>query len=91
MAVPFRLCGQEILPIQLMKTCQFISDVKSANRLQASRPSRDGVFFNSSEIVDATVLTTCLLCSYGSHPIYLEHRFNTKTNTSQSHGVFLMR
>ncbi|PPQ90718.1 hypothetical protein CVT25_005026 [Psilocybe cyanescens] len=27
---------------------------------------------------------------YGSHPIYLEHRFDAKTNTSQSHGVFLL-
>ncbi|KAI0808988.1 glycosyl hydrolases family 31-domain-containing protein [Irpex lacteus] len=26
---------------------------------------------------------------YGSHPIYLEHRFNETTNRSQSHGVFL--
>ncbi|KAH9854355.1 glycosyl hydrolases family 31-domain-containing protein [Lenzites betulinus] len=25
---------------------------------------------------------------YGSHPIYLEHRFNETTKTSQSHGVF---
>ncbi|KII83963.1 glycoside hydrolase family 31 protein [Plicaturopsis crispa FD-325 SS-3] len=27
---------------------------------------------------------------YGSHPIYLEHRFNSTTNTSQSHGVFIL-
>jgi alpha-glucosidase len=27
---------------------------------------------------------------YGSHPIYLEHRFNQTTNKSQSHGVFLL-
>ncbi|THU98207.1 hypothetical protein K435DRAFT_777589 [Dendrothele bispora CBS 962.96] len=27
---------------------------------------------------------------YGSHPFYMEHRFNESTNTSQSHGVFLM-
>ncbi|KAH9475774.1 Alpha-glucosidase [Psilocybe cubensis] len=27
---------------------------------------------------------------YGSHPVYLEHRFDEKTNTSQSHGVFLL-
>ncbi|KAI0338173.1 glycoside hydrolase family 31 protein [Trametopsis cervina] len=26
---------------------------------------------------------------YGSHPIYLEHRFDEKTKRSQSHGVFL--
>ncbi|EKM60245.1 glycoside hydrolase family 31 protein [Phanerochaete carnosa HHB-10118-sp] len=26
---------------------------------------------------------------YGSHPIYLEHRFDEQTNTSKSHGVFL--
>ncbi|EJF67386.1 hypothetical protein DICSQDRAFT_151660 [Dichomitus squalens LYAD-421 SS1] len=26
---------------------------------------------------------------YGSHPIYLEHRFNQTTKKSQSHGVFL--
>ncbi|TBU42736.1 glycosyl hydrolases family 31-domain-containing protein [Dichomitus squalens] len=26
---------------------------------------------------------------YGSHPIYLEHRFNETTKKSQSHGVFL--
>ncbi|KAJ7727590.1 glycosyl hydrolases family 31-domain-containing protein [Mycena metata] len=26
---------------------------------------------------------------YGVHPIYMEHRFNSTTNTSQSHGVFL--
>ncbi|EIM91809.1 uncharacterized protein STEHIDRAFT_151169 [Stereum hirsutum FP-91666 SS1] len=26
---------------------------------------------------------------YGSHTVYLEHRFNETTNTSQSHGVFL--
>ncbi|KAI0830858.1 glycosyl hydrolases family 31-domain-containing protein [Trametes gibbosa] len=25
---------------------------------------------------------------YGSHPIYLEHRYNETTKTSQSHGVF---
>jgi alpha-glucosidase len=28
---------------------------------------------------------------YGSHPVYMEHRFDPATNTSQSHGVFLMR
>ncbi|KAJ7240162.1 glycosyl hydrolases family 31-domain-containing protein [Mycena haematopus] len=27
---------------------------------------------------------------YGVHPIYMEHRFNPTTNTSQSHGVFLL-
>ncbi|KAJ7680135.1 glycoside hydrolase family 31 protein [Mycena rosella] len=27
---------------------------------------------------------------YGSHPIYIEHRFNSTTNTSQTHGVFLL-
>ncbi|KAF5309523.1 hypothetical protein D9619_012366 [Psilocybe cf. subviscida] len=27
---------------------------------------------------------------YGSHPIYLEHRFDPSTKTSQSHGVFLL-
>ncbi|KAF9451452.1 glycoside hydrolase family 31 protein [Macrolepiota fuliginosa MF-IS2] len=27
---------------------------------------------------------------YGSHPMYLEHRFDPGTNTSQSHGVFLL-
>ncbi|KZT24332.1 glycoside hydrolase family 31 protein [Neolentinus lepideus HHB14362 ss-1] len=27
---------------------------------------------------------------YGSHPIYLEHRFNATTNTSKTHGVFLL-
>jgi alpha-glucosidase len=27
---------------------------------------------------------------YGSHPFYLEHRHDSATNTSQSHGVFLM-
>ncbi|CAL1697161.1 unnamed protein product [Somion occarium] len=26
---------------------------------------------------------------YGSHPIYMEHRFDSSTHTSQSHGVFL--
>ncbi|TCD60713.1 hypothetical protein EIP91_009634 [Steccherinum ochraceum] len=26
---------------------------------------------------------------YGSHPIYMEHRFNANTNKSQTHGVFL--
>ncbi|KAF5391079.1 hypothetical protein D9757_003119 [Collybiopsis confluens] len=26
---------------------------------------------------------------YGSHPVYLEHRFNETTNEAQSHGVFL--
>ena len=29
--------------------------------------------------------------SYGSHPIYLEHRYNENTKTSRSHGVFLFR
>ncbi|KAF8510825.1 glycosyl hydrolases family 31-domain-containing protein [Hysterangium stoloniferum] len=28
---------------------------------------------------------------YGSHPIYLEHRFDETTQTSASHGVFLLR
>ncbi|KAG8221683.1 glycoside hydrolase family 31 protein [Butyriboletus roseoflavus] len=28
---------------------------------------------------------------YGSHPIYLEHRFNGTTNTSSSSGVLLLR
>ncbi|KAF9526788.1 glycosyl hydrolases family 31-domain-containing protein [Crepidotus variabilis] len=28
--------------------------------------------------------------AYGSHPIYLEHRFDSATQTSQSHGVFLL-
>ncbi|KAK7442993.1 hypothetical protein VKT23_015940 [Stygiomarasmius scandens] len=27
---------------------------------------------------------------YGSHPFYMEHRFNDSTRISQSHGVFLM-
>ncbi|KAJ7807951.1 glycosyl hydrolases family 31-domain-containing protein, partial [Mycena leptocephala] len=27
---------------------------------------------------------------YGSHPVYIEHRFNSTTNTSQTHGVFLL-
>ncbi|KAF7362662.1 Glycoside hydrolase family 31 protein [Mycena venus] len=27
---------------------------------------------------------------YGSHPVYVEHRFNSTTNTSQTHGVFLL-
>ncbi|KAK7045115.1 glycoside hydrolase family 31 protein [Favolaschia claudopus] len=27
---------------------------------------------------------------YGSHPIYMEHRFNNATKVSQSHGVFLV-
>ncbi|KAF8965499.1 glycosyl hydrolases family 31-domain-containing protein [Flammula alnicola] len=27
---------------------------------------------------------------YGSHPVYLEHRFDPATNKSQSHGVFLL-
>ncbi|KJA17650.1 glycoside hydrolase family 31 protein [Hypholoma sublateritium FD-334 SS-4] len=27
---------------------------------------------------------------YGSHPIYLEHRFDTATNSAQTHGVFLL-
>ncbi|KAF8634099.1 hypothetical protein AX15_001067 [Amanita polypyramis BW_CC] len=27
---------------------------------------------------------------YGSHPIYLEHRFDKNTGKSQSHGVFLL-
>ncbi|KAI0040571.1 glycoside hydrolase family 31 protein [Auriscalpium vulgare] len=26
---------------------------------------------------------------YGAHSVYLEHRFNSTSNTSQSHGVFL--
>jgi alpha-glucosidase len=29
--------------------------------------------------------------SYGSHPIYIEHRFNESTSKSSSHGVFLFR
>lgn len=28
---------------------------------------------------------------YGSHPIYLEHRFDAKTETSSSHGVFILK
>ncbi|KAJ7435017.1 glycosyl hydrolases family 31-domain-containing protein [Mycena galericulata] len=28
---------------------------------------------------------------YGIHPIYMEHRFNAASNTSQSHGVFLLK
>ena len=28
---------------------------------------------------------------YGAHPIYMEHRFNPITNTSEAHGAFLMR
>ncbi|KAJ7080919.1 glycosyl hydrolases family 31-domain-containing protein [Mycena belliarum] len=27
---------------------------------------------------------------YGVHPIYMEHRFNGSTHTSQAHGVFLL-
>ncbi|KAJ7861406.1 glycosyl hydrolases family 31-domain-containing protein [Mycena olivaceomarginata] len=27
---------------------------------------------------------------YGVHPIYMDHRFNSTTDTSQSHGVFLL-
>ncbi|KAF8879211.1 glycoside hydrolase family 31 protein [Gymnopilus junonius] len=27
---------------------------------------------------------------YGTHPVYLEHRFDLSTNTSQSHGVLLL-
>lgn len=29
--------------------------------------------------------------SYGSHPVYLEHRWVPSTNSFQSHGVFLSR
>ena len=32
-----------------------------------------------------------LLIRYGSHPIYMEHRFDENTNISLSHGVFLLR
>jgi hypothetical protein len=28
---------------------------------------------------------------YGVHPIYMDHRFNSTTDTSQSHGVFLLK
>jgi alpha-glucosidase len=31
------------------------------------------------------------LSSYGSHPVYLEHRWVPSTNSFQSHGVFLSR
>ena len=27
--------------------------------------------------------------SYGSHPVYLEHRYNPRTQKYESHGVFL--
>ncbi|KAI5116414.1 hypothetical protein M0805_008490 [Coniferiporia weirii] len=27
---------------------------------------------------------------YGSHPVYMEHRYNASTKSSQTHGVFLM-
>ena len=30
-------------------------------------------------------------CSYGSHPVYLEHRWVPSTNSFQSHGVFLSK
>ena len=30
----------------------------------------------------------CASFRYGSHPIYLEHRYNETTRRSQSHGVF---
>ena len=34
-------------------------------------------------------LSSSDLClRYGSHPIYLEHRFETTTNSAQTHGVF---
>lgn len=29
--------------------------------------------------------------SYGSHPIYLEHRYDELDNSAKSHGVFLFR
>lgn len=31
------------------------------------------------------------LSSYGSHSIYLDHRYDEQTGKSQSHGVFLLR
>lgn len=31
------------------------------------------------------------LYRYGSHPVYLEHRFDETTKRSKSHGVFLFR
>lgn len=31
------------------------------------------------------------MSSYGTHPVYLEHRFDSSTNTSRSHGVLLLR
>lgn len=33
----------------------------------------------------------CYPVRYGSHPIYLEHRYNETTRRSQSHGVFHFR
>jgi hypothetical protein len=29
--------------------------------------------------------------SYGSHPVYLEHRYDQDTAKSEAHGVFLFR
>lgn len=29
-----------------------------------------------------------LTSSYGSHPVYMEHRYDPKTRRSKSHGVF---
>ena len=34
------------------------------------------------------VLTCAASLSYGSHPIYLEHRYDERTKRSKSHGVF---
>lgn len=45
----------------------------------------------SLSIFECGRLNQILLPSYGSHPMYLEHRLDSGTNASQSHGVFLLR
>ncbi|KAI0668774.1 glycosyl hydrolases family 31-domain-containing protein [Trametes maxima] len=43
---------------------------------------------NSPDPLDENMLPTRPLLSYGSHPVYLEHRYDGKARRSQSHGVF---
>ncbi|EKM60286.1 uncharacterized protein PHACADRAFT_203524 [Phanerochaete carnosa HHB-10118-sp] len=42
------------------------------------------------DTIEQKVWVPFLVCQdYGSHPIYLEHRYNATTKRSQTHGVFL--
>ena len=51
---------------------------------------RECVSFSPSRLLGRMAEYRCVERRYGTHPFYLEHRIDSTTNKSSSHGVFLL-